>query len=885
MYVTGVKPTLRKAGTSRRLLRVANVTRLTIYVCASLLAILTILLPSAALASSNLPRTTRQKLATSSQPVSRQCPWTNPIVQASSTPNKLAAEVLARMTLAEKAKFVILSNKKGYENMNTGIPKLCIPALTLSDGPDGVAYGMRGVTQLPASIGVAASFDPTLAFAYGRTVGQEAKGKGVDVIQGPNLNIARVPEAGRIFEGYGEDPYLVSQLGVADIQGIQSTGTMANAKHFTGYNQETARLLINQKIPLRALEELYLAPFQAAVQEGHVASLMCSYGSLNGVNDCSDKSLYQTLYADWGFNGFVRSDLDAVPNMPNAFAAGLSMVKPASPKQLVAAVHTKQLSNVALNTAVTRVLRDMFAYGLIGGQHSGNPKARVTSKAHSQVAVQAAEESMVLLKNSGTLPLTQASDTIAVIGRDAGRAAARLGNGSAGVRPGAFVTPLSAIQAAVAQRTSVSYANGVPSNRALPGIPWTAYVSGQPLTLVPNPSFLENAENHGSETGPQAGTSDIRIALRSNASPEVATASHPLSNNPNWMNWEATIVPPKTGLYDISLTNDGDSWLSINNKPVLSFSGLHNHSTWDTAMNLTAGHRYQFKLQWFQTGSLRPLLGWENMSPVINKAVAAARKAKTAIVFANDYNSEGLDRPNLYLPGAQNQLIEAVAAANPHTVVVLNTGGAVFMPWLNRVSAVIEAWYPGQADGTATTAVLFGKVDPSGRLPLTFPTVSSAAKQFSSAAQWPGTNGTVDYSEGLDVGYRYYTATGQKPLFPFGFGLSYTSFQLAQPTVSAVSAGTDQITVPVTNTGSQAGAAVVQSYIDYPPGSGEPPRELRSFARVTLAPGQTGNAGLTLNQAAFQLYKDGKFSTPPGAFTVWVGTSSENLPYSLTVTP
>jgi len=849
------------------------------------LSLVSVLSPSGALADSSLPEATSPRLSVSSQPVSGQCPWANRTVQAGSTPSKLAAEVLAKMTLKEKAKFVVLGNKKGYENMNTGVPRLCIPALTLSDGPDGVANGVHGITQLPASIGVAASFDTALAYTYGSVIGREAKGKGIDVIQGPNLNIARVPEGGRIFEGYGEDPYLVSQLGVADIDGIQSTGTMADAKHFTGYSQETARLLINQEIPVRALQELYLAPFRAAVEEGHVASLMCAYGSVNGVNDCSDKSLYQTLYTNWGFDGFVRSDLDAVPNIPIAFTAGLSMVKPAKPSQLVTAVHDKQLSSSVLNKAVLRVLSQMFTYKLIGGQHSGSIKANVASSVHSKVATQAAEESVVLLKNSGTLPLAQDSNSIAVIGKDAGQAAGHLGGGSANVRAESFVTPLSAIQATVTKNTHISYDSGVPSIRALPGIPWTAYTSGQPLTLVPNPGLFENRiDNAYSGRQPDAATSDIRIALQSNVSPAIATASHPLSTNPDWMNWEATIVPPKTGLYDISLTNDGDCWLSINNKPVLSFNGLHNHSTWDTAVNLVAGHSYHFKLQWFQTGSLRPLLGWEDMSPVINKAVTAARKAKTAIIFASDYNSEGLDRPNLYLPGAQDQLIEAVAAANPHTVVVLNTGGAVFMPWLEHVSAVVEAWYPGQADGTATSAVLFGKINPSGRLPITFPTVSSAAKQLSAQSQWPGKNGTVDYSEDLEVGYRHYEATGDKPLFPFGFGLSYTSFRLAQPTLSTAS-GTDQITVPVTNTGNRAGTDIVQCYIDYPPGSGEPPHQLRSFARVTLVPGQTQSVTLTLDQATFQLYKDGKFVTPTGTFTAWIGTSSENLPYRLALTP
>jgi beta-glucosidase len=841
-------------------------------------------LSSAAMAASLSRKGSIEPAIISLQSSRSQCPWTSRSMQLQSTPDKLAATVLAKMTLAEKVSFVVLSNKHGYENTNTGIPKLCIPTLTLSDGPNGLAYSMTGVTQLPASIGVAASFDPSLAYNYGSVLGQEAKGKGVDVLQGPNLNLARVPEDGRIFEGYGEDPYLASELGVADIQGIQSTGTMANAKHYTGYNQETARLLINEKIPTRALEELYLAPFQAAVEQGHVASLMCAYGSLNGINDCSDSSLYRTLYADWGFNGFVRSDLDAVPNIPDAFNAGLSMVKPAKPSQLIKAVQTKQMSSKALNTAVLRILSNMFAYGLIGSKKGGSLKATVTSKAHSTTALQAAEESMVLLKNNGTLPLSQNEGSIAVIGKYARRGASHLGGGSANVEPNSFATPLSALRAMLGNHTQVMYDTGVPANNPLPDIPWTAYTSGQPLTLVPSPSpFEDMLDSAAAASGPKSGTSDIRIALQPDVSPAVATANRPLGNEPNWMNWEAAITPPESGLYDISLTNNGDCWLKVNGKPLLSFNGLHNHSTWDTTIQMAAGRQYHVQLQWFQTGSQRPLIGWKDVSPAINRAVAVAKKAKIAVVFAGDYNSEGLDRPNSYLPGAQDQLIEAVAAVNPRTIVVLNTGGAVSMPWINHVASVVEAWYPGQADGTATSAALFGMIDPSGKLPITFPP-SNSTSFTGGTKQWPGKDGVVDYDEGLDIGYRQYTPTGEKPLFPFGFGLSYTSFQLGQP-IETATAGTIQISVPVTNTGQQTGAEVVQCYIQYPQGSGEPPRQLRAFDRVNLAPGQTENATLSLDSAAFQVYTDGKFSAPAGNFTAWIGTSSEDLPYSLTVHP
>ena len=241
---------------------------------------------------------------------SEACPWTAPSVQASESDSELAEMVLSRMTIAEKAAFVVLRNGDGYENINSGVPDLCIPPLTMQDGPNGLSAGDTEVTALPSSLGIAASFNLALAYDYGQVLGQEARGKGIDAVQGPNLNLLRVPESGRAFEGYGEDPNLVSAMGVADIDGIQSQGVMADAKHFTAYNQETARTVVDQQVSLRVLHELYFAPFEAAVEQGHVASIMCAYGEINGINACSSPTLYAALRS-WNFAGFVRTDLEA----------------------------------------------------------------------------------------------------------------------------------------------------------------------------------------------------------------------------------------------------------------------------------------------------------------------------------------------------------------------------------------------------------------------------------------------------------------------------------------------------------------------------------------------------------------------------------------------
>jgi beta-glucosidase len=799
---------------------------------------------------------------------SQRCPWASAVVEARSSPSLLANEVVAKMTLEEKATFVVLRAEPGYENTNAGVPRLCIPPLTLQDGPNGISFGDTKVTQLPASLGIAASFDPALANAYGKVLGQEARGKGIDAVQGPNLNLARVPESGRVFEGFGEDPYLASAMGDAVIEGIQSTGVMADAKHFRAYNQETARGRLNQRVSQRALAELYLAPFASAVTVGHLASLMCSYGSLNGISDCASPSLYKTLYDVWGFPGFVRSDLGAVQDLSAAFDAGLSLIKPASPSTVIGDVEDHRLSISALDEGVRRVLEEMFAFGLVGHRRQGRADAGVATPAHAAIALSAAEQSIVLLKNHGVLPLSKRTRSIAVIGADAGLEAMSAGYGGARVVAPFIVTPLAAIRRSLTSPAKVIFASGGPGVTELPEIPFDNYHLGAPLPLLPVPRYV------------LGGKSELPIIDAPQVTPATETAIRPGLGSP-WSDWNATIVPPRSGTYDISITNNGDTWFSINGRSVVSFRGLHSRFTWTTAAYLVGGRSYHFELQWFQAGELTPRLGWVDITPAITKAVQAERRAQVAVVFVSDFNTEGLDRPTLELPGGADALIEAVAKANRRTVVVLNTGGAVLMPWISRVSAVLEAWYPGEQDGRATAAVLFGTVDPSGRLPITFPP-SDSAVPVSSPSQWPGIDATVTYSEGLDIGYRWYEVHHVRPLFAFGFGLSFTSFSLGRLHIRATRRQ-DLISLPVRNSGHRVGTDVVEAYLEYPANSGEPPRLLRAFTRVALRAGQTRTAVLNLDRSAFQAFIGGKWKVPTGRFVLWVGSSSGVLTDSATL--
>ena len=799
------------------------------------------------------------------------CRWIDQSLKGHVDPLVLAHEVLARMTLHEKATMVVLVMRPQLENLSDGVPRLCIPELWLSDGPVGLGDGLQGVTQFPSAIGVASSFDPQVARSIGVALAQEARSKGINVVQGTELNLARVPQSGRIFETYGEDPFLTSVMGVANIEGTQSQGVMAMAKHLGAYTQETARLKLDQIVSRRALEELYLAPFRAAVQQAHVASIMCSYGSINGVNSCSDPFLYSTLRA-WGFQGFVRSDFHAVlPNkIAGAFRAGVSLIKPSRVLDIVHLVDTGAITKDDLNRAVLPVLTEIFRFAEVGRPRSGNLANKATTASHVAVALHAAESSIVLLKNAGgVLPLTHAG-SLAVIGTDANQRTMVAGGGSSSVLAPSVVTPLNAIRRARGHGSSVTFASGGPAGLELDSLSGIGIVHGTPLKLIQPPGAPRTQ-----------GKGDIVIDNNPNITPAVATAVT-WGRGEGWSSWRMAVRAKASGTYEVSVQQCGDAWFFLNHRPILSSSGIHSCNQMSTTVQLIAGRNYLFDAHWFSvTGVAPPRFGIFNVTPDISKAVAAARRARVAVVFVGDYNSESLDRPNLNLPGDANALISAVAAVNPRTVVVLNTGGAVLMPWIHDVAGVLEAWYPGQVDGNAIAAVLSGAVDPSGRLPITFPSNASSTP-VQSASAFPGIKSVVWFSSGLDIGYRWYQTNKVTPLFPFGFGLSYTNFNLSNPALSRTSSGY-LISVDVKNTGARAGADVIQGYVGYPSASGEPPQQLRALSRVALAPGESKRVNLLINWDGFQSFKGSSFTTLRGQYTISVGESSANLAFTLNV--
>jgi beta-glucosidase len=833
--VIGRRPGGRRA---RRLPPFAAIT-------ASLALLAPLSLPAPALASTALASTAlagtahpgSAAAAAAGQAANPSCPWLNQSLPISQRVQLL----LSKMTLANEITMVEgQGTAQPYVFYMAAQPSLCIPAIGLEDGPLGVGDGLTGVTQLPSGASLAATFDTSLASRYGAVIGQEEWGKGAAVNLGPTVNILRDPRWGRSFEAFTEDPFLNAALAVHEIGGVQAQGEMSQVKHFAAYNQETNRNTPADDVIVsnRTLHEIYLPAFEQAVTQAKVASVMCAYSVINGNFACQNPYLEtRVLKQRWGFPGFVTSDYTALHSTQGA-VDGTDMEQPFNiyfGAALQADVENGTIPRSVVDNMVSRIATEMFRFGIFNHPPTGTTSATVTTPAHQAVSEHVAEEGTVLLKNDGgVLPLPAGrAGTVAVIGPAASAAPTPTGGGSAFVTAPFSVTPLQGLQAAAGPGTSVVYQQGLPTDTSLPAIPAPA--------LSP------------------------------------AYAPTPLGGS-----YTGTLTAPETGTYVLAITNPCGCYnattLSVDGTEILSNPSTPPVHTYSAAVQLQAGHTYQIQISGNSSA-----LTWATpsaLAPGISQAAAAARSARVAVVVvSDDTETEAADRPDLSLPSAQDELISAVAAANPHTVVVIDAGAPVAMPWLGQVAAVVDAWYPGESNGTALASVLYGATDPSGHLPVTFPQ-SLSQVPASTPAQFPGVGGKVLYSEGIDVGYRWYDARNLTPLFPFGYGLSYTSFAFSDlrvtPPQLAGRGALVKVTARVTNTGRVAGSEVAQLYLDDPADAGEPPRQLKGFQRVALGPGQSGVVSFTLDAHDLSYWNDAAngWVVPPGGFRIYVGDSS-----------
>ncbi|HEX7339299.1 MAG TPA: glycoside hydrolase family 3 C-terminal domain-containing protein [Rhodanobacteraceae bacterium] len=859
-------------------------------------------LMAVALAACSSPSNTAtdQKSAPASQveaTVAGQCPW----VKSKAPIAQRVDQLLGRMTLDQKLKELHGGqgfNSRGYAGELPGIPSLCIPALTFQDGPGGAGDGFNDVTQLPAPVALAATWDTQLAKQYGAVVGAEQWGKGAMVDLGPTINIVRDPRWGRAFESYSEDPFLSGYIGAGYVNGVQSQGVMAEIKHWAVYNQETFRNtpLDDLQVSERALQELYFPAFRIAIERSHPASAMCSYSYFDGVAACADHDfMTKVLRNQFHFDGFVVSDWGGTHSTLASVKAGLNVEMPNGKyygKALKEAVQSGKVSEATVDDLLRPIFTKMFEFNLFTRQPKGTKDSPVATPAHAKVATKVAEDGMVLLKNAGyVLPLSGKVHSIAVIGSGASASAITSGGGSAHVNANAVLTPLEGIIKRAGGEVSVHYAQGdVPEGlpAAIPSrylTPESGHGHGLTRRLYNNPM----------RSGKPVSTQDT-TKLTYNLFMKTPGAG--LEARKWSAKFTGTLMPPVSGRYTFSLTSGGFGRLLIDGKTVVNrpmFALDTNAGT----IELKAGQKVSIEIDYSApmlpslSGILQPSmrLGWKvpvsgdvwpRALALQQQAVKAAKASDVALVFVSKFETEGVDLDNIRLSDDQNHLIEAVAKANPNTIVVLNTGSAVTMPWIGKVRGVIEAWYPGQEYGKAIASILFGDTNPSGKLPVTFP-VHQADVPASTQAQWPGMDGKVAYSEGLKVGYRWYDAKHVKPLFPFGYGLSYTSFKLGNIKVSPqriTSSGKVTVTVDLTNTGKRAGAEVAQLYVGHPASAGEPPKQLRAFDKVFLKPGQTRQVSLNVPARAFAVWNEGMhaWQVADGSYKIWVGNSSAHLP-------
>jgi beta-glucosidase len=800
------------------------------------------------------------------------------------------------MTLAEKIDYL----GGDREFFIRPVERLKIPEIKMSDGPAGCRnWGPN--TTYPAAVALAASYDTALVEQVGRGIGRDCRARGVHILLAPGMNIARTPLNGRNFEYYGEDPLLAGKTATAFIRGVQGEGVLCTAKHFAGNNQEWDRGHVSSEIDERTLREIYFPAFERAVREGHVASVMTAYNLLNGTY-CSHHAwlLRTVLKKEWDFGGFVMSDWGAAHDTLGAAQGGLDLEMPRGryfdQAALVPLVNDKKIDVTVIDDKVRRILRTIVAAGFLDRTQKRDD-VPLDDPSSAEQARRAARESLVLLKNRGSvLPFDRSKiKRIAVIGPNAYPAVTG-GSGSA------FVTPLHA----------VSLVDGV--KQAAPGIEVLSHpgvgqssgagVLGKPcFTGAVEQTFFAGRELEGSPIAHQ--TVDRVDWPAPGAAAPAAVPAQDYS-----IRWTGTIAVPKRARYRFMTNADDGIRVLVDQKRIIEDWKDHAPETNTASVDLAAG-KHAVSIEYYQHGGgAVAQFGFspENETTLFQggaEITALAHHVDAVVVSvgfgqsaetnslrtpfppywppqwarrAGLVESEDSDRP-FELPLAQLETIRLVAAANPNTVVVVNAGGAVDVAsFLDKVPALLWAWYPGQEGGRAEADVLFGDVSPSGKLPVTF------AKRYADYPSAPYYAVNVDhktpYTEGVFVGYRGFDANDVAPAFPFGHGLSYTTFAYSDLDARAGADGSAEIKLTVANTGKRAGDEIVEAYVA-PPKTAvrRPPKELEGYARVSLAPGERKEVAIALEPRAFAFWDDAKkqWTVEAGSYQVLVGSSSRDI--------
>lgn len=786
-------------------------------------------------------------------------------------------DLLKRMTLEEK---IDMLGGTGFETK--AIERLGIPPLNMTDGPLGVRWDNS--TALPSGILMGATWNPELISKLGTVLATEVKAKGRHVILAPCVNIARIPMGGRNFESFGEDPFLTSRIAVDYIKGVQKENVVATVKHFAANNQEHQRDFVNTIVDERALNEIYLPSFKAAVEEANVLAVMSAY---NKVNDhfCSENDylLIDKLKTEWKFKGLVMSDWGAVHSTVPTFNGGLDLEMPTgkylNKETLLDKIKSGELSEAKLDDKVRRILRVMFTIGLFDDYQYD--KSKVNTDEHKQVALDVAKDGIVLLKNNNSiLPLDlNKIKSIAVIGPNS-KVAITGGGGSSMVVPFESVSPLEALRNKIGNKVKINFAQG-------------SMIDGDANPIDPKFLFVDIDQKENGLKG------EYFTNMNLNGKPERIVIDKTI--NFMWndkgpfddfqvdnfsVRWSGYIKPDKSDKYTFDVSSDDGIRLYLDDKLVIDDWNDHALLTNSYTVNLEANKFYKIKLEYYENGGGAIVkFGWRKPNDeLIVDAINAAKNSDVAIMFAGTnytYESEGYDRKDLSLPNDQDELINQIAAANKNTIVVLTTGSPVTMDkWIDKVDGLIEAWFAGEQAGNAIAEVLLGETNPSGKLPMTFPKRWEDCSAFNT---YKKEDGTTRYEDGIYVGYRHFEKNKIEPLFPFGYGLSYTTFEYSGINLSSKEIdNNDKLTISLKlkNTGRSKGSEVVQLYInDLQSSVDRPVKELKAFKKVSLNPGEEKVVELTIDQNALSFFNTHKkmWIAEPGKFEVLIGSSSKDI--------
>jgi beta-glucosidase len=796
------------------------------------------------------------------------------------------ASILEQMTLEEKIEYI-----GGVDRFYIrSIPRLGIPSFKMADGPLGVRnYGPS--TAMAGGIALAATWDAALAERVGAEIGRDARARGVHFLLGPGVNIHRAPMNGRNFEYLGEDPFLASEVAAGYIDGVQNQGVSATIKHFIGNNSEFDRRKSDAVIDERTLREIYLPAFEAAVKKARVGSIMTSYNLTNGkYMSQNGRLINDVVKKEWGFDGIVMSDWTSTFDGIAAANGGLDLEMPAGDfmnlKNLLPAIERGKVTTATIDDKVRRILRTAVRFGWLDRDQTDSSVPRY-NRDGSRAALDAARGSMVLLKNEGgTLPLNREKiKTVAVIGPNAHPAVA-VGGGSALVEPFSARSFMEGLSDALKDAADVYYH---------PGIPDPAEIAETTLFYTA-PSGGYRGMQFELYDNLQLSGEPLRTGIEPKVSATDRTGEIPGSFSS--ARWTGYFTPPKPGTYDIFIQIPGERIgyrLYLDDRIILDAWNFSKALMTTAAVTLTdKPHKVALELvrrgNGYAGGKLR--LGIAQIESLVDPAALVLARQSDAVVVAVGFNpeteSESGDR-TFCLPFGQDALIKEIAANNEKTIVAITSGGSVDMgKWLEKAPAVIEAWYPGQEGGTALAEIIMGDTNPSGRLPVTFERRWEDNPAFGSYYPQPGSD-RVEYREGVFIGYRGYERNNVKPMFPFGYGLSYSTFQYSDLEIKPIVTMPDreitsesgfEVTFDIANTGDRAGAEAAQLYVGSS-GAGipRPPKELKGFVKILLNPGERKRVSIRLDRRAFCYYdiqeKDWKVET--GDREILIGRSSEQI--------